>query len=137
MACRRLSSALVRGGTVPPLVVTAAGNRQQVTHERNRMLAFVASDQGVLHFDCLAAKYAFEDEAVIIPGEGMRFQPRYFSGAFNLHQRAYALMGHSGDARFVYYAIDRYKDVLARMAVQSTVLSLRLPIIEAFPVSVP
>ena len=22
------------------------------------MLAFVASDQGVLHFDCLAAKYA-------------------------------------------------------------------------------
>ena len=45
-----------RGGTAPPLVVTAAGDRQQVAHERNRMLAFVASDQGVLHFDCLARR---------------------------------------------------------------------------------
>ena len=82
-------------------------------------------------------KCAFEAEAVIIPGEGMRFQPRYFRGAFNLHQRAYALMDHSGDARFVYYIIDRYKDALAMKAVQSTVLSLRLPIIEKFAVCVP
>ena len=39
------------GGTVPPLVVTAARNGPQATHKGDRMLPFVASDQGVLHFD--------------------------------------------------------------------------------------
>jgi type I restriction enzyme S subunit len=82
-------------------------------------------------------KFAFDGEAVIIPGEGMRFQPKHFKGKFNLHQRAYALMEHQVDARFVYHSLDRYKDVLARKAVQSTVLSLRLPIVENFVIATP
>jgi type I restriction enzyme S subunit len=84
-----------------------------------------------------SSEFAFDDEAVIIPGEGMRFQPKYHQGKFNLHQRAYALMQHQGDARFVYYALDRFKDTLAKNAVKSTVLSLRLPIIEGFGLAVP
>lgn len=84
-----------------------------------------------------SSEFAFDDEAVIIPGEGMRFQPKYYKGKFNLHQRAYALMQHQGDARFVYYAMDRFKDTLAKNAVKSTVLSLRLPIIERFCLAVP
>lgn len=82
-------------------------------------------------------EFAFNDEAVIIPGEGMKFQPKYYQGPFNLHQRAYALMRHNGDARFVYYTMDRFKDTLAKNAVKSTVLSLRLPIIENFGLLVP
>jgi len=84
-----------------------------------------------------SSEYAFDDEAVIIPGEGMRFQPKYHKGKFNLHQRAYALMQHQGNARFVYYTLDRFKDTLAKNAVKSTVLSLRLPIIERFSLAVP
>jgi type I restriction enzyme S subunit len=67
----------------------------------------------------------------------MRFQPRYFEGRFNLHQRAYTLMEHQGDAKFVYHSLDFMQDEIARKAVKSTVLSLRLPIIQKFTLPVP
>ena len=50
-----------------------------------------------------SSEFMFDAEAVILPGEGMRFVPKYFQGKFNLHQRAYALMRHQGDGRFVYF----------------------------------
>jgi len=81
--------------------------------------------------------FLFDAEAVILPGEGMRFEPKYFRGKFNLHQRAYALFECKGDARFVYYFMDKSKELLARKAVKSTVLSLRLPIIEKFEIAWP
>ena len=36
-------------------------------------------------------KYLFEGDAVIVPGEGKEFVPRFYSGKFDLHQRAYAI----------------------------------------------
>jgi hypothetical protein len=36
------------------------------------MLAFVASDQGVLHFDCLAAKYAEANGMVRPSSSGLK-----------------------------------------------------------------
>ena len=33
-------------------------------------------------------KFIFDCEAVIIPGEGMHFVPKYYDGKFDLHQRA-------------------------------------------------
>jgi restriction endonuclease S subunit len=35
-------------------------------------------------------KYLFDTEAVIVPGEGKDFTPRYYKGKFDLHQRTYA-----------------------------------------------
>jgi type I restriction enzyme S subunit len=67
----------------------------------------------------------------------MRFVPKYFCGKFNLHQRAYALMQHQGDGRFVYHSLDYLQDALAEKAVKSTVLSLRLPIVENFVIGYP
>lgn len=81
--------------------------------------------------------FLFDAEAVILPGEGMRFQPRYFSGKFNLHQRVYALMGPKVDPRFAFHSLDRFKGALADSAVKSTVLSLRMPIIEKFTIPCP
>ena len=81
--------------------------------------------------------FFFDTEAVILPGEGMRFVPKYFRGKFNLHQRAYALMRHQGDGRFVYHSLDYFQDILAERAVKSTVLSLRLPIVENFVIGCP
>lgn len=82
-------------------------------------------------------EFMFDAEAVVLPGEGMRFQPKYFKGKFNLHQRAYALMDFEGDGRFVYHSMDYLKNLLATKAVRSTVLSLRLPIVENFIVLTP
>jgi len=84
-----------------------------------------------------SSAFMFDGEAVILPGEGMRFVPKFFRGKFNLHQRAYALMEHQGDARFVYHSLDYLQDSLAKRAVKSTVLSLRLPIVENFVIGCP
>lgn len=81
--------------------------------------------------------FVFDAEAIVLPGEGAAFKPRHFKGKFNLHQRAYALMNCQGHGRFFYYALDHAKERLAHKAVKSTVLSLRLPIIEKFEVFVP
>lgn len=82
-------------------------------------------------------EYLFDTEAVIIPGEGMRFIPKYYEGKFNLHQRAYALKDFTISGQFAYYSILYNSALLARKAVQSTVLSLRLPILQNFPILVP
>lgn len=84
-----------------------------------------------------SSEFMFDAEAVILPGEGMRFVPKYFQGKFNLHQRAYALMRHQGDGRFVYQSLDYLQDTLAKKAVKSTVLSLRLPIVQDFVIGCP
>ena len=84
-----------------------------------------------------SSRFLFDAEAVILPGEGMRFQPRYFNGKFDLHQRAYALMEPTLDPHFALHALDRFKGALADSAVQSTVLSLRMPIIEKFAIPCP
>lgn len=38
-------------------------------------------------------KYLFDNEAIIIPGEDSRaiFEPRYYNGKFDLHQRCYVI----------------------------------------------
>ena len=82
-------------------------------------------------------EFIFDCEAVIIPGEGMRFIPKYYKGKFNLHQRAYALKDFTCGGRFVYYSMLHRSALLSQKAVQSTVLSLRLPILQDFPIEVP
>lgn len=81
--------------------------------------------------------FIFDCETVIIPGEGMRFIPKYYEGKFNLHQRAYALKDFTCNGQFVYYLMMYRNVLLSQKAVQSTVLSLRLPILQSFPVDIP
>ena len=82
-------------------------------------------------------KFLFDCESVILPGEGMRFIPKYFSGKFDLHQRAYALKDFSSIGKFIFYSMDFLQQELASKAVSSTVLSLRLPIIANFEIGYP
>lgn len=82
-------------------------------------------------------EYIFDTEAVIIPGEGMRFIPKYFIGKFDLHQRAYALKDFTCIGNFVYYSMNHRSKLISEKAVQSTVLSLRLPILQNFPIQLP
>ena len=81
--------------------------------------------------------FLFDCEAVIIPGEGMKFIPKYYKGKFDLHQRAYALKDFSVNGLFVYYSMVSRSNLLVLKAVKSTVLSLRLPILQNFQIVIP
>lgn len=71
-------------------------------------------------------KYLFDTEAVIVPGEGMEFIPRYISGKFDLHQRAYAVIPKEIiDGKYLYYAILNNRRHFSQVATGSTVKSLR------------
>lgn len=84
-----------------------------------------------------SSRYLFDCEALIIPGEGKEFLPKYFSGKFDLHQRAYALFDFSNriDVKFLYYYLHHMSDYFPRVAVGATVKSLRLRHFEQLPVA--
>jgi len=83
-------------------------------------------------------KFLFNTEAVIVPGEGKEFIPRYYNGKFDLHQRAYAIFNFKGCVpKFIYYNILLNKDIFKSFATGSTVLSLRLEHFLGFPILLP
>ena len=83
-------------------------------------------------------RYLFDAEAIIVPGEGQQFTPKYFTGKFDLHQRTYAIMDFpSCSGKFLYYYLSHYKQYLLSQAVGSTVKSLRLPMFKKMKLSIP
>jgi len=93
-----------------------------------------ASDDGVYPFFDRSGeikrseRYFLDTEAVIVPGEGSDFFPKYFKGKFDLHQRTYAIFNFKGlDGRFLFHLMHLLRVNLIRTAVGTTVLSLRLP----------
>lgn len=82
--------------------------------------------------------YLFDCEAVIVPGEGQDFVPKYFVGKFDLHQRTYAIMDFpSCDGKFLFYAIHYFRSHFLSQAVGSTVKSLRLPMFKKMKLRLP
>ena len=73
-------------------------------------------------------EYLFDKEAIIYPGEGAEFYPRYYNGKFALHQRCYAIYDVSTDfiPRYLYHYCKTQNSYFVRNAVGSTVASLRL-----------
>lgn len=83
-------------------------------------------------------KYLFDEEAIIVPGEGKEFIPRYYEGKFDLHQRAYAIVPNKGEiSKFVYYAVLFKKKHFEKVAVGTTVKSLRLASFELLDIPYP
>jgi type I restriction enzyme S subunit len=83
-------------------------------------------------------KFLFDTEAVIVPGEGKEFIPRYYNGKFDLHQRTYAIFNFKESIpKFIYYNILLNKDIFKYFATGSTVLSLRLEHFLNFPIILP
>ena len=83
--------------------------------------------------------YLFDDDSVIVAGEGQEFIPKKFSGKFDLHQRAYAIMkfGDRLTYEYCYYFIFHHRRYFERMAVGTTVLSLRLPMFQKMMIQLP
>lgn len=85
-----------------------------------------------------SSKYLFDKEAIIVPGEGQAFIPKYFQGKFDLHQRTYAIFDFKGvNGKYLFYYIFKNDKHLLSQAVGSTVKSLRLPMFEAMPIHLP
>lgn len=85
-------------------------------------------------------KYLFDNEAIIVPGEGKEFNPKYYEGKYDLHQRAYTIFSKNIEKmsmEYLYYWIDFNKSYLSKMAVGSTVKSLRLYMLQNFPLNKP
>lgn len=82
--------------------------------------------------------YLFDCEAVIVPGEGQDFIPKYYIGKFDLHQRTYAIMDFpSCHGKFLFYIIHYYRSYFLSQAVGSTVKSLRLPMFQKMKLQIP
>lgn len=86
-------------------------------------------------------KYLFDNEAIIIPGEDSReiFEPRYFKGKFDLHQRCYAIYDFKNDfyPKYLFYKLKTLTKHFSNVFVGSTVPSLRLDHITDLKISFP
>ena len=83
--------------------------------------------------------FLFDKEAIIYPGEGTEFMPRYFKGKFALHQRCYAIFDFNEiiNARFLYFYLKTRNSYFVQNAVGSTVPSLRLDTFQKLKVIIP
>ena len=81
----------------------------------------------------------FDTTAIIVAGEGKDFNPRYYQGKFDLHQRAYAIFNFSDqtESKYMYYYFVNNKNYFISVAVGSTVPSLRLNHFQNFPITLP
>ncbi|MXS73045.1 restriction endonuclease subunit S, partial [Flavobacteriaceae bacterium W22] len=85
-----------------------------------------------------SSRFLFDKEAVIVPGEGQEFIPKYFIGKFDLHQRTYAIFDFRGIyGKYLYYHLLNDDKYLQSQAVGSTVKSLRLPMFQSMPIKSP
>jgi type I restriction enzyme, S subunit len=113
-------------------ITTGSSNRQDSNLEGE--YTFFDRSQDIRSSD----KFLFDAEAVIVPGEGQEFIPKYFVGKFDLHQRTYAIMGFKNQhGKFLFYSISYNSNHLNSHAVGSTVKSLRLPMFEKMPIYLP
>ncbi len=115
-------------------IKTGTSNRQDSTTNGGQYVFFDRS-QDIR----TSNNFLFDSEAIIIGGEGKKFKPKYFCGKFDLHQRAYATMNFQASVGlFLYYCIDFFGDAYFQsQAVGSTVKSLRLPMFQTMPISLP
>ena len=85
--------------------------------------------------------YEYDEEAIIIPGEGgIGDIFHYIKGKYALHQRVYRIhfTTPSINTKFAfYYMKSAFKQFILMKAVSATVVSIRKPMIEGFPIPVP
>lgn len=73
-----------------------------------------------------SSKWIKDCEAIIVPGEGTSFIPRYYVGKFNLHQRCYCVEPKfKGIGKFLFYTLLLNKNYFLSVATGATVPSLR------------
>lgn len=86
-----------------------------------------------------SSKYLFDCDAIIVAGEGQTFLPKFYSGKFDLHQRAYAIFNFDKDVsvHYVYKYLIHFHKYFAEVAVGATAKSLRLRHFQDLPIPIP
>lgn len=123
--------------TLQSIAEVGTGNSNRVDANDEGMYPFYVRSKDVMRSN----KYIFDEEAIIIPGEGgIGDIFHYACGKYDLHQRAYRI--HFEDSRIntkfaYYYLMANFKKFIMMKAVNATVSSIRKPMIESFLLPVP
>jgi type I restriction enzyme, S subunit len=116
------------------IAIITTGSSNRIDSNLNGKYTFFDRSQDIRSSDT----FIFDAEAIIVPGEGQEFIPKYFKGKFDLHQRTYAIMDFQNqNGIFLFYSIGYNVKHLNSQAVGSTVKSLRLPMFEKMPIYLP
>ena len=120
------------------IVTISNGNsnvQDAVTESKDGLYPFFDRSEDIKYLPT----FLFDKEAIIYPGEGAEFMPRYFRGKFALHQRCYAIFDFKEiiNAQFLYFYLKTQNSYLVRNAVGSTVPSLRLDTFQKLKVIIP
>ena len=86
-----------------------------------------------------SSRYLFDCDAIIVAGEGQTFSPKFYSGKFDLHQRAYAIFNFNKNVsvQYVYKYLIHFHKYFEEVAVGATAKSLRLRHFQDLPVPIP
>ena len=86
-----------------------------------------------------SSKFLFDCEAIIVAGEGQTFLPKFYSGKFDLHQRAYAIYNFdkSVSVHYAYKYLIHFHKYFEEVAVGATAKSLRLRHFQDLPIPIP
>jgi len=86
-----------------------------------------------------SSKYLFDCNAIIVAGEGQTFLPKFYSGKFDLHQRAYAIYNFNKNVsiHYVYKYLIHFHKYFEEVAVGATAKSLRLRHFQDLPIPIP
>lgn len=86
-----------------------------------------------------SSKYFLDCDAIIIAGEGQTFLPKFYSGKFDLHQRAYALYNFNPTVKisYVFKYLIHFHKYFENVAVGATAKSLRLRHFQDLPIPIP
>jgi len=87
-------------------------------------------------------EYEFDETAIITAGDGVGVGKvfHYVSGKYALHQRAYRIVviDENISPKFLFYYIrHNFPDYLKKKSVSSSVISLRKPMFEKYPIFIP
>ena len=119
------------------VTITNGNNNVQdaVTQSKDGLYPFFDRSEDIKYLPT----FLFDKEAIIYPGEGTEFMPRYFKGKFALHQRCYAIFDFNEiiNARFLYFYLKTQNSYFVKNAVGSTVPSLRLDTFQKLKVIIP
>lgn len=106
------------------LIEIKTGNRNSQDNVKNGKYVFFDRSTEIKKLN----EFDFDEEAIIIPGEGTKFAPKYVNGKYALHQRSYSLYNFSQeiDSKYLYYFLMTQSNTLLRYSVGTTVPSLRV-----------
>ena len=119
------------------LVTTGTGGRDTINRKEDGLYPFFVRSQTVERIDT----WSFDGEAVLTAGDGVGVGKvfHYVNGKFDYHQRVYKFSDfrHILGKFFFHYFRSTLRNEVSLGTAKSTVDSLRLPMLQNFPVALP